>query len=70
MSKKVITLVMATAFVVGSVGAAMATKYAKCKVTAVDGKTITLECSKNASMLKSGMKVKVKNAKRKAVEGC
>jgi len=70
MSKKVLTLVMAAAFIVGVAGVSLAGKYVKCEVTAVDGATVTLDCGKKASKLKAGMKVKVKNAKRKAVEGC
>ncbi len=70
MSKKILTLVMAAAFVAGTVGVSLASRYVKCTVSAVDGATVTLDCGKKAAKLKAGMKVKVKNAKKKAVEGC
>jgi len=69
MSKKIITLIMAAAFTVGVAGVSMAAKYANCKVTAIDGKSVTMDCKK-VDALKVGMKVKVKKAKKKAVEGC
>ena len=37
---------------------------------AIDGKTLTLECKKGADTFKVGAKVKVKSAKKKAIEGC
>ncbi len=70
MSKKVLTLVMAAAFLAGTVGVSLAAKYVKCEVTAVEGVTVTLDCGKKAGKFKVGSKVKVKSAKKKAVEGC
>jgi hypothetical protein len=70
MSKKIITLLMAMAFTVGVAGVSMAAKYIKCEVKAIDGKTLTLECKKGADTFKVGSKVKVKSAKKKAIEGC
>ena len=58
------------AFTVGVAGASYAAKANKCEVTAIDGNTVTLDCAKGTKGLKVGMKVKVKNAKKKAVEGC
>ena len=69
MSKKIITLLMAVAFTVGVAGVSVAAKSVKCKVTAIDGNAVTLDCKK-AAPLKVGMKVKVKEAKKKAIEGC
>lgn len=69
MMKKILSLVLAMAFVVGVAGVSVAAKYAKCEVTAIDGNTVTLDCTKNVDTLKVGAKVKVKKA-RKAVEGC
>jgi outer membrane protein assembly factor BamE (lipoprotein component of BamABCDE complex) len=69
MSKKIITLILAAAFTVSVAGVSVAAKAVRCKVTAVDGNTVTLDCKK-ADQLKAGMKVKVKEAKKKAVEGC
>ena len=70
MSKKIVTLLMAMAFTVGVAGVSMAAKSVNCKVAAIDGKTLTLECKKGADKFKIGSKVKVKSAKKKAVEGC
>ena len=70
MSKKIITLILVAAFAVGTAGVSVAaSSYAKCKVSAIDGKTVTLDCKKTDA-LKVGMKVKVKEDKKKAVEGC
>jgi hypothetical protein len=69
MSKKIVTLLMAMAFTVGVAGVSVAAKSVKCKVTALDGNAVTLDCKK-ADSLKVGMKVKVKEAKKKAIEGC
>ena len=70
MSKKIITLLMAAAFTVGVAGVSVAAKSVKCEVKAVDGKTLTLECRKDADTFKAGSKVTVKAAKRRAIEGC
>jgi hypothetical protein len=69
MSKKIVTLLMAMAFTVGVAGVSVAAKSVNCKVTAIDGKAVSLDCKK-ADTLKVGMKVKVKEAKKKAIEGC
>ncbi|MBU0674974.1 MAG: hypothetical protein KJ950_10055 [Proteobacteria bacterium] len=70
MSKKLITLLLAMAFTVSLAGVGMAAKSADCTVSSVDGSTVTLDCGKDADDLKVGSKVKVKDAKKKAVEGC
>ena len=69
MSKKIVTLLMAMAFTVSIAGVSVAAKSVKCKVTAIDGNAVSLDCKK-ADKLKVGMKVKVKEAKKKAIEGC
>ena len=69
MSKKIVTLLMAMAFTVSIAGVSVAAKSVKCKVTAIDGNAVTLDCKKT-DKLKVGMKVKVKEAKKKAIEGC
>ena len=43
---------------------------AKCEVTAVDGDKVTADCGKKASKLSAGSTVKVKESKKKAIEGC
>ncbi len=65
--KKLITVVMVAAFAL-SAGAALAGSV-KCTVESVSGDTVTLTCKK-ASKLKVGEAVKVKAAKKKAIEGC
>jgi outer membrane protein assembly factor BamE (lipoprotein component of BamABCDE complex) len=69
MSKKIVTLLMAMAFTVSIAGVSVAAKSVNCKVTAIDGNAVSLDCKK-ADKLKVGMKVKVKEAKKKAIEGC
>ena len=68
MNKKLLALVMALAFTASTAVVVMAASVT-CKVTAIDGNAVTLDCKK-ASKLKVGQKVKVKEAKKKAVEGC
>ena len=68
MSKKIVILAMAMAFTVAVAGVSIA-KSVKCKVTAIDGDTVTMECKK-ADSLKVGSKVKVSKAKKRAIEGC
>jgi ABC-type transporter Mla subunit MlaD len=68
MNKKLVAVVLAVAFALGTAGVSMAAKGNKCEVTAIDGNTVTLECAKTKG-LKVGSKVTVKKA-RKAIEGC
>ncbi len=69
MNKRIIAIVMVTAFVLASAGLGFAAKL-KCTVDAVDGKKVTLTCKK-ADKLSVGDKVKVSPPKKKsAVEGC
>ncbi len=65
--KKIMSLVLAAAFVASVATAAFAGKAEKCEVTAVDGSTVTVTCE--GTDLKAGDQVEVKKA-RKAVEGC
>jgi hypothetical protein len=65
--KKIVTVMMVAAFAL-STGAAFA-KSEKCTVDAVDGDKVTMTCKK-ADKLKAGDSVKVKAAKKKAIEGC
>ena len=65
--KKLVTVVMVVAFAL-SAGSALAGKV-RCKVDSVDGDKVTMTCKK-ADKLKAGMKVSVKESKKKAVEGC
>jgi ribosomal protein S4E len=64
--KKVLAALMVTAFAF-CVGTAFA-KTEKCKITTVDGDTVTMTCKDNE--LKVDDTVKVKKEKKKVVEGC
>ena len=68
MTKKLLVLALAMAFTAVT---AVAAYSFTCKVTAIDGGTVTLECKdKYAKKLTVGKKVKVSKKKMKAVEGC
>lgn len=77
MSKKMISLAMALAFVVSTAAVSFA---ADCTVTAVDGNKVTVDCGGTVSTVegsaKVGDKVNVKDGKieakkkKKAIEGC
>jgi len=77
MSKKMISLAMALAFVVSTAAVSFA---ADCTVTAVDGNKVTVDCGGAVSTVegsaKVGDKVNVKDGKieakkkKKAIEGC
>lgn len=81
MSKKLMTLALALAFVVGSMAVSFAAG-ASCtgKATAVEGNVVTVTCDdgsvvKAEGTAKVGAKVTVKDGKieakkRKAIEGC
>jgi hypothetical protein len=42
----------------------------KCTVTEIKDSVVTLDCGTTAAKLKIGDEVKVKTAKKKAIEGC
>ena len=69
MSKKFLAVTMAMAFMASTAVASFAASV-NCEVKSVSGSTVTLDCGKKASKLKAGSKVKVKAAKKKAIEGC
>ena len=64
--KKLVTVVMVVAFAL-SAGSAFAGSE-KCTVDTVAGDTVTMTCKGTA--MKAGDSVKVKSAKKKAIEGC
>lgn len=66
--KKVLAVAMAMALTASVASVSMAADV-KCTVKAVDGNTVTLDCKK-ADKLSAGQDVKVKAAKKKAIEGC
>jgi hypothetical protein len=65
--KKLIIATMVAAFVM-SASMVMAAKV-RCTVDTVQGDKVTMSCKK-ADKLKPGMKVTVKEKKKKAYEGC
>jgi len=67
MSKKLLTLALAVAFIASTATVSLAAK--KCTVDGVEGDKVTMTCD-GAGDLKAGDKVVVKPAKGKAVEGC
>ncbi|MHB1014961.1 MAG: selenite/tellurite reduction operon protein ExtJ [Desulfurivibrionaceae bacterium] len=77
MSKKMISLAMAVAFVAGFAAVSFA---GKCKVTAVEGTKVTVDCAGAVSTVEGTAKVgdmvmvkdgKIEAAKKKkAIEGC
>lgn len=69
MSKKFLAVTMAMAFMASTAVASFAASVT-CEVKSVSGSTVTLDCGKKAKKLKEGSKVKVKAAKKKAIEGC
>ena len=69
MTKKMLSLAMAVAFMASTATVSLAASV-KCEVKSVSGDTVTLDCGSKANKLKAGQKVKVKAAKKKAIEGC
>lgn len=69
MNKKMLALALAMAFSVSTAAVGLAASV-KCEVKSVDGDSVTLDCGKKASKLKVGSEVKVKSAKKVAIEGC
>ena len=64
--KKIVTVAMVVAFALSS-GIALASSES-CTVDSVDGNKVTMTCKD--TKLKAGATVKVKAAKKKAIEGC
>ncbi len=67
--KKLLSLVLAVAFALSTATVSLAAS-ANCEVKSVEGTTVVLDCGNDAGDLKAGSQVKVKAAKKKAIEGC
>ena len=67
--KKLLSLVLAVAFALSTVSVSVAASV-KCEVKSVEGATVVLDCGNKAEKLDVGSTVKVKSAKKKAIEGC
>lgn len=63
-----LSLALAVAFVASTATMSVAASV-KCEVKSVSGSTVTMECD-DAGKLSAGDNVKVKKAKKKAIEGC
>jgi len=68
MLKKIVVLTTLALFTLSS-GAAFAAS-GKCTVKEVKDSVVTMDCGTTAAKLKAGDVVKVKTAKKKAIEGC
>ncbi len=69
--KKIFTTMIMTLFLVTTIsGTGIAAKSIKCTVSTVEDSIVTLDCGDKAEKLDVGAAVKVKTAKKKAIEGC
>ena len=69
--KKILAAMMAALFLAaGTSSTAIAAKSVGCTVTAVKDGIVTMDCGEKADKLAVGSTVKVKTAKKKAIEGC
>lgn len=67
--KKTALSLAALAFIAFSSHSALAAS-AKCTIKQVTDTTVTMDCGKKADKFSAGQQVKVKSAKKKAIEGC
>ena len=67
--KKLIATTLAIFLITASASSSIAAS-AKCTVTAIDKSVVTLDCGDKAEQFSVDTKVKVKSAKKKAIEGC
>ncbi|RUM35649.1 MAG: hypothetical protein DSY50_04210 [Desulfobulbus sp.] len=68
MKKTLLTLAAAACLLMAASTTQAAT--AKCKVTDIKDNVVTLDCGKTAAKIVAGDVVKVKTARKKAIEGC
>ncbi len=67
--KTPLTLLLSITLFTLSAGSVLAAT-AKCSVTEIKDNIVTLDCGKTADKIKVDDQVKVKTAKKKAIEGC
>ena len=67
--KRLLSLVLAVAFTLSTATVSLAASV-KCEVKSIEGTSVMLDCGSKAKKLEVGSKVKVKTAKKKAIEGC
>ena len=68
MKKVMMMVVIGASFLLSANGVFAAT--VRCTVTEITDSVVILDCGKGAAKIKKGDKVKVKTAKKAAVEGC
>ena len=69
--KKMFTTMLMILFLASSInGTAIAAKSIRCTVSTVEDTVVTLDCGDKAEKLDVGNTVKVKTARKKAIEGC
>lgn len=68
--KKLLSLLLAVAFTLSTASISVAASSVNCEVKSVDGNSVILDCGKDADELTVGSDVKVKKAKKRAIEGC
>ncbi len=68
MKKVMMMVVIGASFLLHANGVFAAT--VRCTVTEITDSVVILDCGKGTSKIKKGDKVKVKTAKKAAVEGC
>ncbi len=69
MFKKMTILLTASAILTMATGISMAA-VSKCTITSIKDNIVTLDCGKKAGKMKVGDAVKLKTARKKAIEGC
>ena len=69
MLRKITILMTAGAILALTTGASMAA-VTKCTITEIKDNIVTLDCGDKAGKMKVGDTIKVKTARKKAIEGC
>ena len=64
------TLLLATIAMFTLTSSAALAASGKCTVTEIKDNVVTLDCGTTAAKMKVGDEVKIKTAKKKAIEGC
>ena len=68
--KKVLFPILAAMLIVWAPATSLAAKSLRCTVTSVKAEIVTLDCGGKAAELKTGTMVKIKQPRKKAIEGC
>lgn len=68
--KKALFTILAAMVIIWTPSTSLAAKNFKCTVTSVKAEIVTLDCGGKATELKTGTMVKIKQPRKKAIEGC